>query len=65
MTAVVPELPPRAAAPEHRYRTAVQQRTGMGYRTGIRVAAVPAGHVYARHVTALTLHDPVQHLPGN
>ncbi|RKT09472.1 hypothetical protein BX285_6567 [Streptomyces sp. 1114.5] len=60
MTAVVPALPPRAAAPEHRYRTAVQQRTGMGYRTGIRVAAVPAGHV-----TALTLHDPVQHLPGN
>ncbi|MFJ8622218.1 glycosyltransferase family 1 protein [Kitasatospora sp. NPDC093550] len=54
MTAVVPDLPPRSAAPARRYRT------------GIRVAAVPAGHVYVRHLaalTALTARDPVRHLP--
>lgn len=51
MTAVVPDLPPHSDVPKHRSRT------------GIRVAAVPAGGVYVRHLTALTACDPVRRLP--
>ncbi|MFD0277251.1 glycosyltransferase family 1 protein [Kitasatospora sp. NPDC127111] len=51
MTAVVPGLPAGRTAPE---------RPG---RAGIRVAAVPAGHVYVRHLASLTAYDPVRLLP--
>lgn len=51
MTAVVPDVPVSRAAPRPEYRT------------GIRVAAVPAGRVYVRHLASLTPRDPVRLLP--
>lgn len=51
MTTVVPDLPAGRSAPKPEHRT------------GIRVAAVPAGHVYVRHPASLTARDPVRLLP--